>query len=180
MKQASNILLSEMTQLTQDNIKFAESLKLKSETELNRKKDSKSWSALECLEHLNLYGDFYLPEIEKRMSVGKFAPDEIFNSGWLGNYFANSMKPSDNMTKMNTFKDKNPANSALTVSVIDRFLHQQHQLLELLKKAEKHSLNKIKCSITLSPFIRLKLGDVFRFLIYHNHRHVVQANKALS
>lgn len=179
MKQASNILLSEMTELTHKNIEFAESLKQKNESKLNHKKDSKSWSALECLEHLNLYGDFYLPEIEKRMSASKYTPDEFFNSGWLGNYFANSMKPSQNMMKMNTFKDKNPINSKLTNNVIDRFIQQQNKLLKLLKKAEKHNLNKVTCNITISRFIRLKLGDVFRFLIYHNQRHIVQANRAL-
>ena len=30
-------------------------------------KNGDRWSILECLEHLNLYGDFYLVEIEKQI-----------------------------------------------------------------------------------------------------------------
>ena len=47
------------------------------------------WSILECLEHLNLYGDFYLVEIEKQIiaNQGK-GTSAVFKSGLLGNYFA--------------------------------------------------------------------------------------------
>ena len=37
---------------------------------LNQKSSSTSWSVLECLEHVNLYGDFYLPTIESSIIEG--------------------------------------------------------------------------------------------------------------
>jgi len=56
--------------------------------ELNRRNSPNSWSILECLEHLNRYGDFYLPEIDTQLNKAQVSNNELFNSGWLGNYFA--------------------------------------------------------------------------------------------
>lgn len=43
--------------------------------------------------------------------------------------------------------------------------------------ARNKDLGKIKTSISISKWIKLKLGDTFRVIIYHNERHIVQANK---
>ena len=68
--------------------------------ELNKRSHSESWSALECLEHLNLYSEFYLPEINNRMKEKRhLKATEIFIPGWLGNYFANTMKVNNGKFK---------------------------------------------------------------------------------
>ena len=65
----------------------------------------------------------------------------------------------------------------LDIKAIDKFLEQQHQLLEILKIAKTKDLNKIKTAISISKWIKLKLGDTLRVVIYHNKRHIAQANK---
>ena len=135
---------------------------------------------LECIEHLNLYGDFYLPEIENRIRQSKYPATSNFKSGWLGNYFAKSMLPREKLNKMKTFKDKNPLGSQLDKSTLDRFTQQQKKTLDLLDKARKVSLNHTKTSVSISKWITLKLGDTFRVVIYHNQRHLVQAANVLK
>lgn len=147
--------------------------------DLNRKEDNDSWSALECIEHLNRYGDYYLPAITKSLN-SKGTSKKEFSPGWLGDYFAKSMLPSDTMKTMKTFRSMNPAGSDLDLSVLTEFHRQIEVMLELLNKARGHDLNKIRIPISISQFIRLKLGDTFRFVIYHNERHVQQARKALQ
>ncbi|MFM7024237.1 MAG: hypothetical protein ACKOXB_14785 [Flavobacteriales bacterium] len=115
-------LLEDLKQRTNMNIATAQQLRLLDSKVLNMKKDADSWSILECIEHLNLYGDYYLPEIRKEIEKSNTVFKEEFRSGLLGNYFANLMLPKEGMQKMKTFKDKNPANSHLTVAVIDRFI----------------------------------------------------------
>lgn len=139
--------------------------------ELTWRPAPESWNILECLEHLNLYGDFYLPEIEKSIQNSKTTSEPEFRSGLLGNYFANSMLPKAQLNKMKTFKNKNPIHADLDKAVIDRFIAQQLHLLELLEAARQVSLNKIKIKTTLSSLLRLKLGDTFRFFVHHNIRH---------
>ena len=99
----------------------------------------------------------------------------------IGNYFANLMKVNNGkMTKMKSPKDKNPAGSSLTVTTIDRFLKQQDRLKTLLHQAKQIDLSKTKASISLTPFIKLRLGDTFRFFIYHIERHILQAENVLK
>lgn len=173
-------LLKQLKEYTQNHLLFAESLKQQAPEELNKRLLFDSWSVLECLQHLNLYGDFYIPELNKRIAKSATLIETQFKSGWLGNYFAKSMLPKENLNKMKTFKSMNPIHSALSLNVIDVFIDQQKQLLALLEKAQSVSLNKVKTSISITPFIKLKLGDTLRVVIYHNERHIVQANKILE
>ena len=72
----------------------------------------------------------------------------------------------------------NPVHEHLTRLVLDRFKDNLLQLLELLDKAAGINLGKVKTAISISPLIKLKLGDTFRVVIYHNERHLQQAMKA--
>ena len=180
MNVKSEDLITELLETTHKNIAFAEILKAKSDDELNWRAKETFWSILECLEHLNLYGDFYLPEIERVIQKATSKSDVIFKSGILGNFFAESMLPKEKITKMKTFKDKNPLNSSLNRITIDRFIKQQNKMLELLERARGISLNKEKTRITLAKWIKLKIGDTFRFAIYHNIRHLKQIEKTIE
>ena len=173
-------LLNELIELTQEHLVFAENLLLKTDAELNKRLNDESWSVLECLEHLNLYGNFYLPEIKNRIERSNTKATTEFKSGWLGNYFAQSMLPKEKLNKMKAFKSMNPIHSSLSKTTVTIFIDQQKQLLDLLNASKNVNLNKVKTSISITTLIKLKLGDTFRFIIYHNKRHVVQAQKVLA
>lgn len=147
---------------------------------LNYKSGPDSWSMLECIEHLNRYARFYHPEICKSIQSADQEPAPEFRSGWLGNYFAQMMLPKQGMKKIRTFADMNPNGSELNVSVLEEFSGNLEELSGLLDAAARVNLNKVKTSISISRWIRLKLGDTFRVVIYHNQRHVLQAAKVLS
>jgi hypothetical protein len=176
----SETLIADLIERTRKNLNEAENLKRLSPEELNWKSEPESWSVLECIEHLNLYGDFYLPEIENRINHSQYAATSNFKSGWLGNYFAKSMLPREKLNKMKTFKDKNPLGSQLDKATLERFIHQQKKTLDLLDKARKVSLSRTKTSVSISRWITLKLGDTFRVVIYHKQRHLVQAINVLK
>ncbi len=175
MKIAAEKLITDLIESTRENLNQVEKFKECSDQALNYKKNASSWSILECIEHLNLYGDYYLPEMEDNIANSKHEATAIFKSGILGNYFANQMLPKEGMKKMEAPKDKNPSGSQLEKSVIERFIKQQHKMLELLDKSRHVSLTKTKTAISISKLIKLRLGDTFRFVIYHNQRHLAQA-----
>ena len=173
-------LLHELNTITENNMGFAESLKHQTHEILNFRPSENSWNILECLEHLNFYGKFYLPEIENRISESKFpAVKSDFRSGILGNYFAGLMLPKEKLNKMKTLKISNPIHQLLDKSVIEEFITQQNKMLDLLEKARTVDLEKTKTSISISKLIKLKLGDTFRFVIYHDLRHITQAENIL-
>ena len=105
----SEKLIDDLIQQTQSNLNMAEGFKQLNETVLNHKTSPKSWSVLECIEHLNRYGDFYLPEIQRRINASNHPNTKTFKSSWLGNYFAESMLPKEKLNKMKTFKSMDPA-----------------------------------------------------------------------
>lgn len=167
-------LLEELTKITQTNIDYIKNINTKSYKILNYKATQKTWSILECIEHLNRYGNFYIPEIKKSISNANTSSEVYFKSGLLGNYFAKSMLPKKNLNKMKTFRDKNPNGSNLDKKVIETFLIQQKEILKLLEQAKVINLTKTKTSISISKWIKFRLGDTFRFFIYHNLRHIKQ------
>ncbi len=147
---------------------------------LNYKPSPNKWSALECIEHLNLYGDFYLPEIEKQMAEAKPTQKNNYKSGVLGNYLVQSMLPKGGtVKKMKTFKDKDPGGSQLSLASIDRFIEQQKHLIQLLRQSKQLDTMKVKTKTTI-PLIRLRLGDTFHFVVNHHIRHWLQLEKAIQ
>jgi len=180
MKFSTSELLDELKNRTKQHLHFAETLSLKSDNDLNFRTLAGSWSTLECLEHLNRYGDFYIPEISRSISSANKSPQSYFKPGILGNYFAKSMLPKEKLNTMKTPKTMNPIHSQLNKGVIDIFMKQQENLLELLEEAQYVDLGKVKTSISISKMIKLKLGDTFRFVIYHNARHIEQVKRILT
>ena len=81
---------------------------------------------------------------------------------------------------MKTPKDKNPLGENLTKESILIFIEQQKLLLQILETSEKIDLGKIKIPISIAPFVKIKLGDTLRFIVYHNERHIVQAQNILK
>ena len=140
------------------------------------------WSVAQVIEHLNSYGRYYLPAIESALKESNAAPAEWFKPGWLGDYFTRTMLPGKNgqiVNKMQSPKDHRPQPVLQSRPVIDEFLKQEQWLLELLEHAKGANLGKTRIPITLSKFIKLKLGDTFRFLIAHHQRHFVQVGNTL-
>lgn len=180
MKTATTQLLQELQAQVKEHLEHALLLQAQPLEALNHRTGPKRWSALECLEHLNRYGHFYLPEIETQIDRSHTQPEAEFKSGWLGNYFAESMRPKRQLNAMKTFRKMDPIHSQLDKAVVATFIQQQQKLLQLLEKASHISLTKTKTGISISRFIRLRLGDTFRFVIYHNERHLLQAQRALE
>ena len=180
MRTENNTLINELLTLTDACTASANNFRQLPPDILNFKEAPEKWSILECLEHLNLYGDYYLPEIEKAIMSSKVSNNTFtFSSGVLGNYFANMMKVKNGkMIRMKTPGDKNPVGSQLTPITIDRFIKQQEKLRTLLEQARKVDLTGTKVPISLTKFLKLRAGDTFRFFVYHIERHILQAQKA--
>ncbi len=172
-------LLKELGSITKSILKRSEKMACLTDAFLNYKGDGSRWSALECLDHLNRYGDFYLPEIRKVIAAAPESHEIEFNSGWLGNKSAMSMLPQEGgLKKMKTFKSKNPSLDGLKENTLQIFINQQEEFLRLLNTAAKVDLTRTKTATTL-PLLRFRLGDTLRFVIYHNERHMQQAERML-
>ncbi|MCG2614709.1 DinB family protein [Terrimonas sp. NA20] len=177
----SNTLIDQLQANTRQLIATATFLKNEDPGVLLQQPGPGKWSVIQVLEHLNSYSDYYLPALQTGLS--KNAPATLdFKSGWLGNYFTNSMLPKEGevRNKMKAPKNHRPSFHADAKPVIEKFLQQQHQLLGLLEIARQKNIGKIRIPISLAKFIKLKAGDTFRFLIAHEQRHFVQIRNTIE
>lgn len=150
----------------------------RSDNDLLRPASNGGWSIAQCLEHLNRYGQYYLPAIKKALSRNKpGSSDSQFKSGWFGNYFTRMMNPETGKRKIKAFKNYRPPQELDAYAVVATFIEQQEILLKYLELARQSDLNKIRIPISISRWIQLKLGDVFGFVVAHNERHVIQAKR---
>ena len=82
--------------------------------------------------------------------------------------------------KMRAMKDYTPSKGLNVQQVFDEFAQHQNKLLQLLEVSKRRDLNSIHVPISISRFIKFKLGDTFRFLIAHEQRHMIQARNAIK
>ena len=142
------------------------------------------WSAAQCLEHLNYYSRYYHPAIEKAIAAGRNArPSATFKAGWLGAYFTKLMAPQANgslKSKMKAPKNAVPSEAPDPRAVLAEFIDHQETLLKLLEQAASVNIGRLRVPISIAPWIRLKLGDTFAFLIAHEQRHALQLTRAIG
>ncbi|MBV7533641.1 DinB family protein [Chitinophaga sp. sic0106] len=145
-----------------------------------------SWSAIQCLEHLNSYGRFYLPALGKAIEqavIKGTRADPAFRSGLVGGWFTRLMLPDSSgnpKSKMQAPKDHQPIIQLSADKVLKEFVEQQVEMESLLVAATRINLEKVKVPTSLSSFIRMSAGDTFAFLIAHMQRHLRQAERAIA
>jgi hypothetical protein len=150
--------------------------------QLNRRPGYDKWSAAQCLEHLNLVGGYYLPNLKARLRLaqasGSTAGTQV-RSGWLGRYFTSTTQDrnglGDNLLRRP--KQYAPTGVRLTGTVVESFNRQLDELLRLLLLARQVDAGTVRVPNPLYPWLRLRLTDVFEALVIHIQRYVKQAEQ---
>lgn len=179
----SEDLINQLQSDVKQIIAAAEHLQTADPVKLSYSHAEGQWSVAQVLEHLNAYNRHYLPLIEKSMVHISKDTNAWFVPGFWGNYFTKMMMPKnvfDIKNKMKTAKTYSPDKSVNVEAVFKEFFQHQNKILQLLDVAKRRNLNNIHIPITISKLIRLKLGDMFRFLIAHEQRHMIQARNAIK
>ncbi len=147
---------------------------------LSYKQFPAQWSAAQCLEHLNIYGRHYLPEITNAILLAKQKSSHSngqFSSGLLGAYFIDIMLPKQDGSlkkRMKSPKDAVPSVAPDPVETLAEFIEQQETLLKLIDASKQVQLDAVKVPSSLSKMIRLRLGDALGFVVAHLERHELQ------
>lgn len=184
----TRVLIDELKTDTLELLEEAEKLYLPlSAAQLLQPMPGGGWSIAQVMDHLNGYGRFYLPQMEHALEKGVLQKEVVaqkeFRSGWLGNYFTEMMKPAPAgkpMKKMKAMKGHIPPVDLPAFEVRDEFFRQLRRLLYLLDRSFTTDIGYWRIPISIAPFLKLKLGDVFRFITAHNARHGKQMKRAFT
>lgn len=172
-KMATDTLIGLLQGQCDAQLEAIEKFKTYSIQELQAPSSTGGWSVLQCVEHLNRYYAFYLPELER--NIKKLKTSDTFHSGWLGNYLAENILPKPGMRTMRTFRSKDPAPSEVDVIVLERFAMHVKHMRDLVKELRAKDPGSARCKTTLGSWISIRVGDTFRFVLNHNQRHLEQA-----
>lgn len=157
-----------------------------SDNQLKWKPRPETWSIAECLQHLILFKNVYLPKIEQAIENAASPQNvdnlQLFRSGFLGNYLVKSVKLRDDnkvgrhLKSIAKFRPQNSIEGDVS-ALLEQFLKANEALYKILLKATKVHLEQVRVAMPLLPFVRLRLGDMLRYVVYHFERHFVQAQK---
>lgn len=147
--------------------------------QLNLRPAPGSWSALECLEHLNRYSRYYNVALAKACQQPAAGPAGAVGYSWLGRYSIALMQPT-NHKKQTTLRRMNPLGSQLGPEVIAEFDQHQARLAELLALAGSGNINRRAVPVEFFRLLKLRLGEALEFVVVHQQRHLQQAQRTLA
>jgi hypothetical protein len=134
------------------------------------------WSVAHVFEHLCVANESYLdgplgPAVAKAKAQGPsdrpWRPS--FVGRWLTGALVEGAKPLPAPKRWRV--GSNPREQ-----VVDAFLAGVGRLRGLMREVDGHDL-RVGLSSPVSPLFRMNLGDAFRILVVHSHRHLAQAER---
>ena len=150
----------------------------------NRKPSPETWSIAECYDHIILYNELYLDQIDKGFKKAEISYEkEVYKPGFLWKRIFKWLKPPYKR-KIGTLAPFDPADSdeLNQHEVLDRVLRIQDQYLLRLQEARERSIDlgsKTARNPVLS-FIRMSLSECFGVVDAHQRRHLWQATRILK
>jgi hypothetical protein len=150
---------------------------------LNRRPSPGRWSVGQCLEHLNIIGGYYLPEIASRINKAMASgsrPAPTAKHGLIGRRFIEAMRAPASTRAFNSPERYAPTGTRLPRTVTEVFSRQLDELLRLVLLARQVNANTVRIPNPLFPLLRFRLTDQLEFLIVHIQRHIAQADAVLA
>lgn len=136
-----------------------------------------SWSVGQCLEHLCLVNEVYLPAISAALREKPDAPVEQVIPGWFGRWFIrNFADPSPSSKRVRAPSKIRPA-ARVDVSVLDRFLSGNRSCRGLILQARSKNVNRIRFWNPFIPGLRFTVGTGLEIIASHQRRHLSQAER---
>lgn len=141
-----------------------------SEARLWQQPPDGGWSVGECLMHLNLVGEPYLPKPREAVTGARAkgrTGQGPFKFGFLGERFVRSQAIGGNKVGTSLEPEPNP-------DVLTRFVGLQDALLTITKNADGLDLARATFKTPNLP-LRLSLFEALNLVVVHQERHFAQA-----
>ncbi len=147
-----------------------------SEKQLNWKLNSKSWSILQCLEHLILSDSLYEPTFETILNkYPRKSADKPVKFSWLGKWLIKAINPQNRsfLPAPKKFQVPNLSNYHKQ-DTLNRYLNRVKRLKSYFEQFQGLDLNAIYISSPAFWLLRFNLSACIQILTYHHQRHILQ------
>jgi len=136
-----------------------------------------SWSVGQCLEHLSISNEVYLPSISAALAENHVAVVAEITPGWFARWFIRSYIEPSSQTKRAPAPRKIAPGSKVESSVLDRFLSTNQSARELIRRAAAYDPNRIRFKNPFIPGLRFTVGTGFEIICGHERRHLLQGER---
>ena len=152
------------------------------ESAWDRRADPARWSVGECVAHLNLASEAFIPIIRAvlasapTMPAGRIPRYHRDPVGWL---MWRTMGPPVRIRLKTTasFVSQGGAPRSAQIATFDRW---QEELIACVHQAEGHDLNRLRIRSPFDPRVSYNLYAALTILPRHQHRHLWQAEQVGS
>lgn len=158
--------------------------------ELNMRPDEKSWSILQCFEHINLSNERYVQNLSAPLEKphNNDYADKPYKSGWLGQWLIQSISPKGTSIrfKVKTFdflvprNVKDPKARLVEHVVFEKFNQDLDAIDQLLQEGKHISWKSNRVPTLIGKWLTLRWGDAVGFALAHTERHIQQAENVLN
>ena len=146
-------------------------------TQLNWKPRPEVWSIGQCLEHLCVANEVYLPPLSDALEGHQPAAVDEIRPGWLGRWFIrNYIEPSPETKRAKAPQKIAPA-ARIEPGILDRFLRGNDTARQLVLRAAPYDVNRIRFRNPFISILRFSVGTGLEVLTRHERRHLLQAER---
>ena len=154
--------------------------------QLNQPPAPGSWSVGQCLEHLYIANEVYLPPMTQALfpstGSGQGGPSpsrvEQITPGWFGRYFIRTyIDPTTQKARAKAPGKIRPA-QRVDADILARFLRSNDAARDLVRRASAFDVNRIRFKNPFVGGIRFTVGTGIEIIWRHQRRHLLQAERA--
>jgi hypothetical protein len=145
--------------------------------QLNWKPTKDVWSVGQCLHHLYMTNEVYLPAISKALDGRPPSPVPGITPGWLGRWFIRTYIEPSPQSKRAQAPGKIAPAQQIDSSVLELFLRSDDVARALVRRAGVYDVNRIRFKNPLIPLVRFTVGTGLEILWRHQRRHLLQAER---
>jgi hypothetical protein len=172
--------LKKLYENSEDEIKQYRKL---TDDKLLKRPEEGAWSILEICNHLVVFGELYLKEMDKAITNANPMPqrDGPFKPRWHFRKMASLFEPTSKM-KMKTLPSLKPPESVETTAVLDDLSDIQANVLYILEQAgaSRWDLKKIKGKNPVYRFLSMNLIEYLVMIDVHQRRHFWQIEQVFN
>lgn len=141
------------------------------------------WSIGEIYGHLNLSMNASIRAILSRITKAPDTSGDEYTSGWLGDWAYSIIMPRPDGTvfRLKAMQTQHPDAATLDArEELEAFGRHCDSLDDILQHVASKDLRRIRIPFLMPRLIRMRIGDVLRFLVAHGERHLLQAQRVMN
>lgn len=145
--------------------------------QLNWRSDPGKWSVGQCLDHLRVANEVYIPPMTKALEGRPHGVATELTPGWFGRWFIKSYIEPSAVTKKGKAPSKIVPIATVDATILDRFLASNDDARALVERASQYDVNRIRFQNPFVPVIWFTVATGLEVLWRHQRRHLLQAER---